>query len=82
MASNLTTVNGAALPPGTYFFSPITETDHAGYVWIVAILSLIYPFGTLMVRMNVRRKSYGADDWALLAATVSFFFFARGSGQH
>lgn len=54
MAMNLTTVNGAPLPPGTYYFSRISDTDHAGYVWIVALLSLIYPFGTLLVRLNVR----------------------------
>lgn len=54
MATNLTTVNGALLPPGTYYFSRISDTDHAGYVWIVALLSLIYPFGTLVVRLNVR----------------------------
>jgi hypothetical protein len=54
MATNLTTVNGAPLPPGTYYFSRVSDTDHAGYVWIVALLSLIYPFGTLVVRLNVR----------------------------
>ncbi|THZ76048.1 hypothetical protein D6C85_02512 [Aureobasidium pullulans] len=71
MAANLTTVNGAPLPPGTYYFSRITDTDHAGYVWIVALLSLIYPFGTLLVRLNVRWGLYGADDWALVAATLA-----------
>lgn len=54
MATNLTTVNGAPLPPGITYFSRISDTDHAGYVWIVALLSLIYPFGTLLVRLKVR----------------------------
>jgi hypothetical protein len=54
MATNLTTVNGAPLPPGTYYFSQLSGTNHAGYVWIVALLSMIYPFGTLLVRLNVR----------------------------
>ncbi|KAI4734649.1 hypothetical protein E4T50_14837 [Aureobasidium sp. EXF-12298] len=70
MATNLTTVNGAPLPPGTYYFARISDTDHAGYVWIVALLSLIYPFGTLLVRLNVRWGLYGSDDWALLIATI------------
>lgn len=34
--------------------SLVTDTDHAGYVWIVALLSLIYPFITLLVRLKVR----------------------------
>ncbi|KEQ93655.1 hypothetical protein AUEXF2481DRAFT_6721 [Aureobasidium subglaciale EXF-2481] len=71
MAANLTTVNGDPLPPGTYYFSRISDTDHAGYVWIVALLSLIYPFGTLLVRLKVRWGLYGADDWALVAATFA-----------
>ncbi|KAG9720581.1 hypothetical protein KCU78_g14913, partial [Aureobasidium melanogenum] len=69
MAMNLTTVNGAPLPPGITYFSRISDTDHAGYVWIVALLSLIYPFGTLLVRLKVRWGLYGPDDWVLLMAT-------------
>ncbi|CAD0082702.1 unnamed protein product [Aureobasidium vineae] len=77
MATNLTTVNGAPLPPGIYYFSRITDTDHAGYVWIVALLSLIYPFGTLVVRFNVRWGLYGSDDWVLLVATIQAIYAAE-----
>lgn len=54
MAANLTTINGLPLPPDTCYFARITDSDHAGYVWIVALLSLIYPVCTLLVRLSVR----------------------------
>ncbi|GAB7356354.1 hypothetical protein MBLNU459_g7143t1 [Dothideomycetes sp. NU459] len=57
-------------PPGIWYLSKITETNHAGYVWIVALLTLLYPLGACFVRFNVRYGAYRSDDWGLAAATV------------
>ena len=51
-------------------FSPITTDDHAGLLWITAILCLIYSFIAFMVRGHVKWKLYGVDDAFLAAATV------------
>lgn len=51
-------------------FSPITTGDHAGLLWITAILCLIYSFIALMVRGHVKWNLYGVDDAFLATATV------------
>ena len=51
-------------------FSPITTDDHAGMLWITAILSLIYSSIALVVRAHVKWNLYGVDDAFLAAATV------------
>ena len=51
-------------------FSPITTDDHAGLLWITAILCLIYSFIAFMVRGHVKWNLYGVDDAFLAAATV------------
>ncbi|OCK94407.1 uncharacterized protein K441DRAFT_660281 [Cenococcum geophilum 1.58] len=52
-------------------FSPITTYDHAGLLWITAILCLIYSFIAFMVRGHVKWNLYGVDDAFLAAATVA-----------
>lgn len=51
-------------------FSPITPDDHAGSVWIAAILCLVYSVITLSLRGHLRWKMYGTDDYLVVAATV------------
>jgi len=51
-------------------FSPITPDDQAGSVWITALLCLIYSVLVLIVRVNLRRKVFGPDDWLVAGATV------------
>lgn len=51
-------------------FSPITPDDQAGSVWITALLCLIYSVLVLIVRVILRRKVFGPDDWLVGGATV------------
>lgn len=59
-------------------FSPITPDNHAGSVWIAALLCLVYSIITLALRAHLRRKMYGFDDYLALAATVQMNCFLRG----
>lgn len=59
----MSTVNGNR-------FSPITPDDQAGSVWITTLLCLIYSVLVLVVRVNLRRKVFGPDDWLVAGATV------------
>jgi hypothetical protein len=52
-------------------FSPITPDNHAGPVWITALLCLIYSVVTFALRGHLRWKMWGLDDYLALVATVS-----------
>jgi hypothetical protein len=52
-------------------FSPVTPDDQAGSVWITSLLCLIYSVIVLVVRVILRRKVFGTDDWLVAGATVS-----------
>lgn len=56
---------------GSYRFSPIDDNDHAGYVWIVTILGLIYSLLGGLVRARIKWGIHGPDDYLLGMATVS-----------
>ncbi|KAK4997693.1 hypothetical protein LTR66_002923 [Elasticomyces elasticus] len=58
------------LPKGTYYLTRITADDHAGWLWIVSLLTLVYPLFTCFVRLYVKRGIYSSDDWTLFASTV------------
>ena len=51
-------------------FSPVTFNDHAGNVWIITILSLIYSSAVAAVRAYTKLRMYGIDDFLIAAATV------------
>ncbi|KAF2656677.1 hypothetical protein K491DRAFT_627820 [Lophiostoma macrostomum CBS 122681] len=51
-------------------FALVTQNEHAGYLWITSILSLIYTSLTLIVRLHIKWNLYGADDVLASAATV------------
>lgn len=55
---------------GATRFSPVTATDHAGVLWIAAILGLVYTSLALLARAWIKRKMYGADDALVAAATA------------
>lgn len=52
-------------------FSPISSDDHAGYLWIAAILGLVYTFLSAFLRAHIKWGMYGWDD-ALLAMATFF----------
>lgn len=52
-------------------FSPITPEDHAGYLWIITILGIIYTTFIAAVRVYVKLRLVGLDDFLLGIATVS-----------
>ncbi|KAK6447152.1 hypothetical protein ACSS6W_000114 [Trichoderma asperelloides] len=51
-------------------FSPITYNDHAGKLWIVTILSLIYSSLAIITRAYIKHKMLGFDDVLLALATI------------
>lgn len=51
-------------------FSPITETDNAGYVWIVTIIGIIYTAMICVLRGWIKFRVYGWDDALIAIATV------------
>lgn len=55
----------------TISFSPIEHNDHAGFLWIVTILGIVYSSFSTLVRARIKRGIYGADDYFIVLATVS-----------
>jgi hypothetical protein len=51
-------------------FSPVTSNDHAGKLWIVTILSLIYSGLVALARAYIKYQMYGFDDILFTLATV------------
>ncbi|KAG7428387.1 hypothetical protein Forpi1262_v011175 [Fusarium oxysporum f. sp. raphani] len=47
---------------GSYRFSPVTYNDHAGQLWIVTILSLIYSTLVALARLYIKYHKFGFDD--------------------
>lgn len=52
-------------------FSPVSFNDHAGDLWIVAILSLTYSVMVVLARAYIKYKMFGFDDIMIAAATVN-----------
>lgn len=63
-------MNSASVSSGSAAFSPITFNDHAGKLWIVTILALIYSSLAVMARAYIKYKMLGLDDLFLALATV------------
>lgn len=51
-------------------FSPLSQDDRRGLLWIAAILSLIFVVLTFSARLYVRRHMLGRDDYAGIAAVI------------
>ncbi|RSM02646.1 hypothetical protein CEP52_007853 [Fusarium oligoseptatum] len=51
-------------------FSPVTFNDHAGQLWIVTILSLIYSALVATARAYIKYKMFGFDDILIALATT------------
>jgi hypothetical protein len=51
-------------------FSPITDEDRAGILWIASLLAGVYSILSILVRFYIKRKCFGTDDWLCAAATV------------
>lgn len=51
-------------------FSLVTSDDHAGQLWIVTILSLIYTGLVALARAYIKYQMYGFDDVLFALATV------------
>lgn len=69
MSSDASTTGMGPYTNVTYF-TVVTDTNRAGWLWIVGLLSLIYPLFSCWVRLHVRRGMYDIDDWAIGGATV------------
>jgi len=64
-------MNSQSSGGGAGSFSPIEYNDHAGYLWIVTILGLIYSSFSALARAGIKRGIYGVDDYLIGLATVS-----------
>ncbi|KAG6365773.1 hypothetical protein INS49_007384 [Diaporthe citri] len=58
---------------GTVAFSPIEYNDHAGYLWIVTILGIIYSSFSGLARARIKKGIYGADDYLIGLATLLLY---------
>jgi hypothetical protein len=54
-------------------FSPIGDDDHAGYLWIVTTLGIIYSGLAAALRGHIKWGLLGSDDYCIALATVSNF---------
>jgi hypothetical protein len=63
-------MSGDTLP-----LSPVTNTDHRGWLWITVITCAIICPILLLGRAIVRHKKYGLDDLAVFLSFVSLFSF-------
>lgn len=54
-------------------FARVTPDNHAGSLWIAALLCLVYAVMTLALRAHLRWKMFGMDDYLAVAATVWSF---------
>jgi hypothetical protein len=64
-------MNSQSSDGGAVSFSPIEYNDHAGYLWIVTILGMIYSSFSALARAGIKRGIYGVDDYLIGLATVS-----------
>lgn len=53
-----------------YYLTQVTKTDHAAWLWIAGLLTLLYPMFSAFVRLNVRAPRFGIDDHVLVGSTV------------
>jgi hypothetical protein len=51
-------------------YSAITSTDHAGILWILALLSLIFSVLSLATRIYIKLHKWWLDDTACVVATT------------
>lgn len=58
-----------ASPVGEDRFTQYTSTNHAAWLWIVTIFSIVFAVAVLLFRVRERLKTYSFDD---VAATSTF----------
>lgn len=59
----------------TMRFSPILDDDHAGNVWIMTILAVLYSLLTAVVRALIKKRAFGMEDVFFYVALVSQSYF-------
>jgi hypothetical protein len=52
--------------------SHYSPEDHSAPLWIASLLGMIYLIGVLLIRVYVKRRVMGWDDYLLIASSVSF----------
>ncbi|OQO08166.1 hypothetical protein B0A48_06960 [Cryoendolithus antarcticus] len=54
--------------PNFASFAPITEYDHAGYIWIAALYCMSVSLLVLCTRAYIKKNTFGNDDWSFVAS--------------
>ncbi|KAF2502798.1 hypothetical protein BU16DRAFT_19157 [Lophium mytilinum] len=54
-------------------FSTITPDDHGGYVYIATLMAMTYSSLAFITRCFVKKRMFGAEDWAVAVAQILFF---------
>nr|OQO17916.1 hypothetical protein B0A51_12471 [Rachicladosporium sp. CCFEE 5018] len=54
--------------PNFASFAPITEYDHAGYIWIAALYCMSVSLLVLFTRAYIKKNTFGNDDWSFVAS--------------
>ncbi|KAF2203202.1 hypothetical protein GQ43DRAFT_279254 [Delitschia confertaspora ATCC 74209] len=52
-------------------FAPYNDSNHSATLWIASLLGLIYAFGTLFIRIFVKIKVLGIDDYLIIASSLA-----------
>jgi hypothetical protein len=47
-----------------------SSQDHRAPLWIAVLLALVYSIGILLVRIYIKRRVFGLDDYAISTSTV------------
>ncbi|KAF2121707.1 hypothetical protein BDV96DRAFT_218452 [Lophiotrema nucula] len=51
-------------------FAPFTPDNHSAPLWIASLLGLIYVIGVLLIRLFIKVKVLGLDDWFIVASSL------------
>ena len=52
-------------------FSEVSKNNHAGVIWIISLLCMVYTVLTFFTRGFIKWHMLGPDDYVLVAAQVS-----------
>jgi hypothetical protein len=52
-------------------FAHYSKDDHSATLWIATLLGMVYIVGILLLRIYIKRRVFGWDDYLIAASSVS-----------